>query len=100
MSHLIEMSNITTRANNQFPRPDFHRLDKQPHRLQPFKGGIRHPLWVEQLAISQQGGDVGSVRNRIEARRNRRHPPASGKPAQRLHPPSKGNMVDESIRLI
>jgi len=41
MSHLIEMSNITTRANNQFPRPDFHRLDKQPHRLQPFeKGGI------------------------------------------------------------
>jgi hypothetical protein len=40
MSHLIEMSNITTRANNQFPRPDFHRLDKQPHRLQPLtKGG-------------------------------------------------------------
>jgi hypothetical protein len=36
MSHLIEMSNITTRANNQFPRPDFHRLDKQPYRLQPF----------------------------------------------------------------
>lgn len=40
MSHLIEMSNITTRANNQFPRPDFHRLDKQPYRLQPLpKGG-------------------------------------------------------------
>ena len=33
MSHLIEMSNITTRANNQFPRPDIHRLDKQPYRL-------------------------------------------------------------------
>jgi len=42
MSHLIEMSNITTRANNQFPRPDFHRLDKQPYRLQPFEGGIGH----------------------------------------------------------
>ena len=42
MSHLIEMSNITTRANNQFPRPDFHRLDKQPYRLQPLsKGGRR-----------------------------------------------------------
>ena len=39
MSHLIEMSNITTRANNQFPRPDFHRLDKQPYRLQPFFKG-------------------------------------------------------------
>ena len=43
MSHLIEMSNITTRANNQFPRPDFHRLDKQPYRLQPFiKGEYFH----------------------------------------------------------
>jgi hypothetical protein len=40
MSHLIEMSNITTRANNQFPRPDFHRLDKQPYRLQPSLEGI------------------------------------------------------------
>jgi hypothetical protein len=39
MSHLIEMSNITTRANNQFPRPDFHRLDKQPYRLQPLCEG-------------------------------------------------------------
>jgi hypothetical protein len=29
----IGASNITTRANNQFPRPDFHRLDKQPYRL-------------------------------------------------------------------
>src|SRR6266511_5017440 len=28
------MSNITTRVNNQFPRPDLHRLDKQPYRLQ------------------------------------------------------------------
>src|SRR5262250_1761009 len=27
-------SSITTRANNQFPWPDFHRLDKQPYRLQ------------------------------------------------------------------
>jgi hypothetical protein len=33
------MSNITTWANNQFPRPDFHRLDLQPYRLQPFKRG-------------------------------------------------------------
>ena len=24
---------MTTRANNQFPWPDFHRLDKQPYRL-------------------------------------------------------------------
>jgi len=24
---------MTTRANNQFPWPDFHRRDKQPYRL-------------------------------------------------------------------
>ena len=48
MSHLIEMSNITTRANNQFPRPDFHRLDKQPYRLQPFtKGGKATTAFAE-----------------------------------------------------
>jgi hypothetical protein len=46
MSHLIEMSNITTRANNQFPRPDFHRLDKQPYRLQPFQKGNIHSLGI------------------------------------------------------
>jgi len=29
----LRVSSMTTRANNQFPRPDFHRLDKQPYRL-------------------------------------------------------------------
>jgi hypothetical protein len=24
---------MTTRANSQFPRPDFHRIDKQPYGL-------------------------------------------------------------------
>jgi hypothetical protein len=33
LGHPSGMSNITTRANNQFPWPDFHRLDKQPYRL-------------------------------------------------------------------
>jgi len=33
LGHPSEMSSITTRANNQFPRPDLHRLDKQPYRL-------------------------------------------------------------------
>ena len=33
LGHPLGMSNITTRANNQFPRPDLHRLDKQPYRL-------------------------------------------------------------------
>ena len=33
MSHLNGTSNITTRANSQFPRPVFHRLDTQPYRL-------------------------------------------------------------------
>src|SRR2546428_10751245 len=34
LGHPWGVSNITTRANNQFPWPDFHRLDKQPYRLQ------------------------------------------------------------------
>ncbi len=34
LGHPSGVSNITTRANNQFPRPDLHRLDKQPYRLQ------------------------------------------------------------------
>lgn len=33
LGHPSGVSSITTRANNQFPRPDFHRLDKQPYRL-------------------------------------------------------------------
>ena len=33
MSHLTGTSDITTRANRQFPRPDFHRLDTQPYGL-------------------------------------------------------------------
>ena len=33
LGHPLKMSNITTRANNQLPWPDSHRLDKQPYRL-------------------------------------------------------------------
>jgi hypothetical protein len=33
LGHPWGVSSITTRVNNQFPRPDFHRLDKQPYRL-------------------------------------------------------------------
>ena len=33
LGHPSGVSSITTRADNQFPRPDFHRLDKQPYRL-------------------------------------------------------------------
>jgi len=33
LGHPSGVSSITTRAHNQFPRPDFHRLDKQPYRL-------------------------------------------------------------------
>jgi hypothetical protein len=34
LGHPLGVSSITTRVNNQFPQPDFHRLDKQPYRLQ------------------------------------------------------------------
>ena len=34
LGHPWGVSSITTRANNQFPWPDLHRLDKQPYRLQ------------------------------------------------------------------
>ena len=33
LSHPSGVSNIATRAHNQFPWPDFHRLDRQPYRL-------------------------------------------------------------------
>jgi hypothetical protein len=33
LGHPLGVSSITTRANNQFPRPGFHRLDRQPYRL-------------------------------------------------------------------
>ena len=33
LGHPWGASSITTRANNQFPWPDFHRLDKQSYRL-------------------------------------------------------------------
>ena len=33
LGHPSGVSNIAIRANNQFPWPDFHRLDKQPYRL-------------------------------------------------------------------
>lgn len=33
LGHPSGVSSISTRANNQFPRPDLHRLDKQPYRL-------------------------------------------------------------------
>ena len=33
LGHPLGVSSITTRAYNQFPRPDLHRLDKQPYRL-------------------------------------------------------------------
>jgi hypothetical protein len=33
LGHPWGVSSITTRAYNQFPRPDLHRLDKQPYRL-------------------------------------------------------------------
>jgi len=35
LSRLKKASNITTRANGQFPRPDLHRQDKQPYGLRP-----------------------------------------------------------------
>jgi hypothetical protein len=34
LGHPSGVSSITTRPNNQLPRPDLHRLDKQPYRLQ------------------------------------------------------------------
>ena len=60
MSHLIEMSNITTRANNQFPRPDFHRLDKQPYRLQPFKGGIARLYDLDKIVVLRCSLQMGN----------------------------------------
>ena len=48
LGHPSEVSNITTRAHNQFPRPDFHRLDKQPYRLQAKTQSFRN-LNIDKL---------------------------------------------------
>src|SRR6266545_3968044 len=73
------MSNITTRVNNQFPRPDLHRLDKQPYRLQT--------KWHE---VGEGKGEGKSLLSKIiqaisapraEAPKNRAHP-ANELPAQ------------------
>jgi hypothetical protein len=42
LGHPSGVSSITTRANNQFPRPDFHRLDTQPYRLQAKDTKVSH----------------------------------------------------------
>ena len=40
MSRLAGSSNMTTRQTVQLPRPDLHRQDTQPYRLQPLLPGI------------------------------------------------------------
>ena len=42
LGHPSGASSITTRANNQFPWPDLHRLDKQPYRLQAKRTKLRN----------------------------------------------------------
>src|SRR6266545_1582677 len=52
LGHPLGVSNITTRANNQFPWPDFHRLDKQPYRLRTkvTKGIIEKEVKFDELS--------------------------------------------------
>ena len=53
-SHLQEASNMTTRANSQFPRPDFHRQDKQPYGPATDRKGGGYPT-----ALNHAIGDLG-----------------------------------------
>jgi hypothetical protein len=46
LGHPIKVSNMTTRAHNQFPRPDFHRLDKQPYRLHTKDTKVRKSIFL------------------------------------------------------
>ena len=45
--HPLETSSITTRAHNQFPRPDLHRLDKQPYRLHAKDTKLSDPFLIK-----------------------------------------------------
>jgi hypothetical protein len=78
-----EMSSITTRVNNQFPRLDFHQLDEQPYRLRTKVTKFNFPFsclscfsWFNPKNISQ--APAGSVcrqsrgRSRLRARPRRR----------------------------
>jgi hypothetical protein len=47
LGHPWGASSITTRANNQFPWPDFHRLDKQSYRLQTKATKTGHGEYTE-----------------------------------------------------
>jgi len=89
MSHLSEMSNITTRANNQFPRPDFHRLDKQPYRLQPLDKGDFRGVWTSETAIRWRERFVGrdALNQELAVSRHGRKP-AEPPPCRQRHIPS------------
>lgn len=50
-SHLVGTSNITTRVSSQFPRPDSHRLDKQPYGLHGHHTNY-HPTSIAVYGIS------------------------------------------------
>jgi hypothetical protein len=43
LGHPWGVSNMATRANNQFPWPDLYRLDKQPYRLRAKDTKLRNP---------------------------------------------------------
>ena len=49
--HPAAMSNITTRVHNQFPWPDFHRLDKQPYRLHAETQSSQRLFLVSPLGV-------------------------------------------------
>jgi hypothetical protein len=54
------VSNIAIRANNQFPWPDFHRLDKQPYRLRTKDNVFAGQVLALQLNVTILGGGLGS----------------------------------------
>jgi hypothetical protein len=52
LGHPWGVSNMTTRANNQLPRPDLHRLDKQPYRLQTKRTKVTKVLQIKNSLTS------------------------------------------------
>ena len=51
LGHPWGVSSITTRVNNQFPWPDFHRLDEQPYRLRTKDTKVLNNLNSELRAL-------------------------------------------------
>ena len=73
MSHLTGTSSITTRANNQFPGPVFHRLDTQHYGLRADYADCADSESVDRVPVkprasAQSAKSVDSIGHSLSTR--------------------------------